>query len=418
MELLNIIAVLITLSALFSYINYRFIKLPQSIGLMVIAITMSMLVVAGGWLGVESVAYARNFVANIDFNQTLMQGMLSFLLFAGALHVNLNDLKAQKGPVLALATGGVIISTFLIGTAVWWVISLVGLSLPYIYCLLFGALISPTDPIAVMGILKTVGAPKSLEMKIVGESLGNDGIGVVIFIVLLGIAEGGGHISAGHITLLFLEEAVGGVLFGFIIGYIAYRLLRSIDQYQVEVLISIAVVTGGYALAGVIHVSGPLAMVVAGLLIGNHGRAFAMSDLTRDHLDSWWHLLDEILNAILFVLIGLELFVIRLDPAYLMAAVVVIPIVLLSRFFSVGLLVGMMRPFRTFSPGAVRILTWGGLRGGISVALALSLPSGVERDLILTMTYVVVVFSILGQGLTVERLIRKSSVVVESKGRG
>jgi len=334
---------------------------------------------------------------------------LSFLLFAGALHVNLNDLAKQKWAIVSLATLGVLLSTFIIGGLSWLVLNWLGIGLPLIYCLLFGALISPTDPIAVLGILKTAHAPKSLEIKIAGESLFNDGVAVVVFIVLFGIATGGEEINAAHIGLLFLEEAVGGVVYGLLLGFLTYRMLKGVDNYTVEILLTLALVTGGYALATVIHVSGPIAIVVAGLWIGNHGRLLAMSEHTREHLDTFWELMDEILNAVLFVLIGLELLLLSLTQEYLLAAVLIIPIVLLARLVSVGLPIGLLRFKQQFAPGVVKVLTWGGLRGGISVALALSLPAGPERNLILTVTYMVVVFSIIVQGLSISSLVKKVS---------
>lgn len=405
MDLLNIIAILITLAAIFSYINYRYIGLPTTIGIMVIALLVSLLVVAAGVLEIGMVKNAEVFVRSIDFNTSLMQGMLSFLLFASALHVNLGDLMKQKAPILLLASVGVIASTFLVGVSAWYILTWLGIQLPLIYCLLFGALISPTDPIAVIGILKSAGAPKSLEAKISGESMFNDGVAVVVFIVLLGIAGSGHEVHAGHIMLLFVEEAVGGILFGLVIGYLGFQVLRSIDNYQLEMMITLALVMGGYSLASVLHVSGPLAMVIAGLLIGNHGRRYAMSDKTREHVDNSWHLIDEVLNAVLFLLIGIEILAIEWNPAYLLAGLLLVPITLAARFLSVAVLIGMLRRLRSFSPGAVNILTWGGLRGGISVALALSVPAGVARNEILTITYIIVVFSILVQGLSVGKLI-------------
>jgi CPA1 family monovalent cation:H+ antiporter len=345
----------------------------------------------------------------IDFNTTLMHGMLSFLLFAGALHVNLNDLAKNKWIIGFLATIGVCLSTLIIGYTSHWVLNKIGIELPIIYCLLFGALISPTDPIAVIGILKTAGASKSLETKISGESLFNDGIGVVIFIVLIGIASGGQEISGANIALLFFQEAIGGIVFGLVIGGIAYGLLKSINNYQVEILITLAVVCGGYSLAYFLHVSGPIAVVIAGLLIGNHGRLLAMSDKTREHIDLFWELVDEILNAVLFVMIGLEVLVLTFDMHYLTAGLFLIPVVLMARFISVGIPVSILRLRRDFSNNAIKIMTWGGLRGGISVALALSLPAGQERDVILVATYTVVVFSILVQGLSIGYLIRSSN---------
>jgi CPA1 family monovalent cation:H+ antiporter len=356
-----------------------------------------------GFEGIQNKATAV--LEGIDFNKALMHGMLSFLLFSGALHVNLEDLARHKWIISILATFGVVISTFIVGGSAWIVFSLIGIKLPFIYCLLFGSLIAPTDPIAVIGILKKAGVPKSLETKITGESLFNDGVAVVVFLVIMGIVAGGHDVTVGHIILLFVEEAIGGIVFGFAIGWLTYLMLKSVDNYQVEVLLTLALVMGGYSLAYTIHVSGPIAMVVAGIFIGNRGRLFAMSEKTREHLDSFWELMDEILNAVLFLLIGLEVLVITTKGSYLIAGMVMIPVVLLARFISVGLPVTFMRRIRDFSPHAVKIMTWGGLRGGISVALALSIPSGPEREVLLTVTYIIVVFSILVQGLTIERLV-------------
>lgn len=408
MKLFNILAILITLSAIFSYLNHRFIRLPTTIGLMVIALLVSLGLIALSRLGVGLEEDAQRLLANIDFNETLLHGMLSFLLFAGALHVNLSDLARQKWIISLLATLGVIGSTFIIGFISLWVLGVLGIQLPLIYCLLFGALISPTDPIAVLGILKKAGVPKSLETKITGESLFNDGVAVVVFLVFLKIATGPEEITAGAVAGFFLKEAVGGAVFGLLIGAIAYWMLKSIDNYQVEVLITLALVTGGFALADELHLSGPIAIVVAGLLVGNHGRLLAMSDHVREHLDTFWELVDEVLNAVLFVLIGLEVLVLTFNQQYLIASIVMIPLILLTRFLCVGLPVAVLKKFRTFSPHVIKILTWGGLRGGISVALALSLPPGKHRDIILTVTYATVVFSIIVQGLTIGKLVRRS----------
>ena len=406
MEMLDLAALLLTLAAIFSYINFRFLKLPTTIGIMLIAMLISISLVVLGHCGFEGIQNKATVVLEgIDFNKALMHGMLSFLLFSGALHVNLEDLAQHKWIISILATFGVVMSTFIVGSIAWIVFLLIGLKLPFIYCLLFGSLIAPTDPIAVIGILKKAGVPKSLETKITGESLFNDGVAVVVFLVIMGIVTGGHDVTAGHIMLLFMEEAVGGVLFGLAIGWIAYRMLKSVDNYQVEVLITLALVMGGYALANAIHVSGPIAMVVAGIFIGNRGRLFAMSEKTREHLDSFWELIDEILNAVLFLLIGLEILVLTVKGNYLIAGLIMIPVVLLARFISVGVPVTFMRRVRDFSPHAVKIMTWGGLRGGISVALALSIPNGPEREALLTVTYIIVIFSILVQGLTIERFV-------------
>ncbi len=405
--MLNTIAILITAAALFSYLNHRFIRLPTTIGLMLIALGISVTLVLIGMLGWPALRLeAETFLRGIDFHEALMQGMLSFLLFAGALHVNLSDLRNQKWVIALLATLGVLTSTVLVGGLTYWLMDLLGLHLPFIYCLVFGALISPTDPIAVLGILKTVRVPKSLETKITGESLFNDGVGVVIFLVLAGIAAGDQPVTATSVTVMFLTEALGGVAFGLVIGGISYYMLRSINNYSVEVLITLALVTGGYALASALHLSGPIAMVVAGLLIGNHGRRSAMSEITRQHLDTFWELVDELLNAVLFVLIGLEVLVLSFKASYFQAALVLAPAVLLARFVSVSVPVLLLRRVRKFSRGVIPIMTWGGLRGGISVALALSLPLGPEREVILAVTYLIVVFSITVQGLTIGRVIR------------
>ena len=410
MNITDILAILISLAALFSYINHRFVKLPASIGLLLIALLMSLVIIGLGQLGLGIEDDVKQLLKQIDFNQALMQGMLSALLFAGALHVHLDELAEQKWVVAILASVGVITSTFLIGYASYGIFSFLALDIPLIYCLLFGALISPTDPIAVIGILKTVGAPKSLETKIAGESLFNDGVAVVVFLALLGIAGAGhgGHdeVTMSSVALLFMQEAIGGAIFGFMLGFIVYKMLGSIDNYQVEVLLTLALVLGGYSLATALHISGPIAIVIAGLLIGNKGRQFAMSEKTRLHLDNFWELIDEILNAILFVLIGLEVLVLTFEVQYLWAGLIMIPVSLLARFTAVGIPVSIMKLKRSFSPKIIRVLTWGGLRGGISLALVLSLPEGQIREALLVITYIVVVFSILVQGLTVGKLVK------------
>ena len=373
---------------------------------MLVALVFSLMLNLLGPIGLVLEQDVEVMLESIDFDETLLHGMLSFLLFAGALHVNLNDLAQQRGIIFILATLGVIGATFLIGILSWYAFALVGLNVPFVYCLLFGALISPTDPIAVLGILKQSNAPKSLKAKIAGESLFNDGIAVVMFLVIARIAAGGTDMSAGDVLLIFSQEAIGGILFGLGAGGLTYWMLKSVDNYQVEILLTLALVTGGYTLAEALHLSAPIAIVVAGLLIGNHGRVLAMSGKTREHLDTFWELVDEILNAVLFVLIGLEVLVLVFIQEYLLAGLLAIPIVLLARFITVGVPITIMRRFRDFTPKAIQILTWGGLRGGISVALALSLPAGEMRDTLVAVTYAVVIFSILVQGLTIGPLIR------------
>ena len=409
MDLFSILAALLTLAALFSYINYRYIHLPTTIGVMLIALVGSLAIVALHEVGIVDLEEpVRVLLSSIDFDQAVLEGMLSALLFAGALHINLNDLAEEKLTIGVLATVGVALSTVIVGTATFFVAGWLGFELPFVYALLFGALISPTDPIAVIALLKTAGVPKSLETKIAGESLFNDGIGVVIFLIILELATGHEPVTVAHAAALFLREAGGGALFGLAAGYLAYRMLKQVDNYQVEVLITLALVTGGYALAMKWHLSAPIAVVVAGLLIGNQGRAFAMSDTTREHLDTFWELIDEILNAVLFLLIGLEVLVITLDASIFTMALLAIPIALLARAAAVIIPLFLIRPFRGKNEkGAVPVLVWAGLRGGISVALVLSLPPGEIRELLLGATYAVVIWTIAVQGLTVPWLVRK-----------
>jgi CPA1 family monovalent cation:H+ antiporter len=335
--------------------------------------------------------------------------MLSLLLFAGALHVDLSALKRFRWQVASLALLGTVASTFLIGFAMHAVLPWIGITLPLIYCLLFGALISPTDPIAVLGILRSAGAPKTMEIVIAGESLFNDGVGVVVFSLLLGVLASGAFPTAGQAFELLLREAGGGIAFGWVLGYVTFRLLKSIDQYQVEVMLTLAAVMGGYALASHLHISGPLAMVVTGLMIGNGGRAEAMSDTTVRYVDMFWELLDEMLNAVLFVLLGMELLLIDTSSTLLLGGLAAIVVTLVARALTVGLPVAAAGRWFGLPRGSPAVLTWGGLRGGISVALALSMPPGLARDTVLTLTYCVVIFSILGQGLTIGRVVRKTA---------
>lgn len=406
MSLFELIAVVLAVAALFGYLNVRYLKLPTTIGIMIISMIFSVILIVLGQFFPSIEEVAKGIIGQIDFEGVLLDVMLSYLLFAGALHVDLSDLAKQKWVIALMATLGVVVSTALIGAATYFLMPLFGFETKFIHCLLFGALISPTDPVAVLGILKKAGVGKSLETKIVGESLFNDGVGVVIFLALLGIANGGHDVSAAHIGEMFLVEVLGGIAFGAAIGFVAYYLLKQIDNYQVEVLITLAVVTGGYALASYWHLSGPLAMVVAGLMIGNHGRLLAMSDTTRKHLDLFWELVDEIFNALLFALIGLELIIVanQFSMNTFLLGFVMIILVLASRAIAVSIPVTILRPFRRFSEGAVKMLTWGGLRGGISIALALALPEDGGRGIFLKLTYMIVIFSITAQGLTVGRL--------------
>ena len=402
-------AVLVVLAAVFGYVNYRLFKLPHTIGLTIMGALASLAVVAADALipGFAPGQAVRGFLRGIDFHAALMEGMLAFLLFAGALHVDLSMLLKRKWPVLVMATAGVMISTVVVGVGFKGITLALGLEVPFIWCLVFGALISPTDPVAVLGILKSAKVPKSLEATVAGESLFNDGVGVVVFSILLATALGGGEFSWLQAGELFLVEAVGGALFGLLLGWIGFRAMKGIDEHNLEVLITLAMVMGGYSLAQTLHISGPVAMAVAGLLIGNQGVEFAMSETTRRHLLGFWSLIDEILNSVLFLLIGLEVVVIAIEASFLVAGLVSIGLVLFARAVAVGLPMVVLSRFLPFTRGAFPMLVWGGLRGGISIALALTLPDGPLRDLILSATYVVVVFSVVIQGATVAAAARR-----------
>lgn len=409
MSLFQIIALLLSIAALFSYVNLRFFKLPTTIGVMLISLLGSVVLVFGTHLGFGGGVreHVRGMLERIDFDQAVMQGMLSFLLFAGALHVDLSDLREQKAIVATLAIAGVVISTLVVGTLLYVVLGWLGLPLAYAYCLLFGALISPTDPIAVLGILRLVQVPKPIEIRIAGEALFNDGIGIVVFLVVLRSAVHDDTMTPVHIVALFAREAVGGALFGLAAGWVSFHALRTIDNYQVEVLWTLGLVTGGYALANALHLSGPIAIVVAGLVIGNPGRRYAMSAETRNTLDKFWELMDSILNAVLFVLLGLQMLALTVSGRLFLAGLATVPLVLVARWVSVGLpLLAIRRRFE-FERGELTLMTWGGLRGGVAVALALSIPASPEREVIIAITYTVVVCSIAVQGLTIGRLAQR-----------
>lgn len=404
-------AILIVLAAALGYLNHRLFRLPSSVGLTIMGAVASLLVVSIDHLLPASDLSGRvvGFLAGIDFHTTLMDGMLSFLLFAGALHVDWTEMRRGRWPILILSTIGVLLSTLIVGAGFYGLTHALALDVPLLWCFIFGALISPTDPVAVMGVLKRAAVPPTLQATVAGESLFNDGVGVVVFSILLAAAVGSGPFEAGHAVQAFLIEAGGGILLGLVVGWIGFRAMRSIDEYNVEVMISLAVVMGGYSLAGWLHVSGPVAMAVAGLLIGNAGVALAMSDTTRDYLLKFWALIDELLNAILFLLIGLEVIAISPDPRVLIAGLVAIPLVLIARALSVGAPLLVMRPIASLGRLALPTLVWGGLRGGISVALALSLPEGPGRTIILAVTYMVVLFSVIVQGGSIGRLIQRLS---------
>lgn len=411
MDYFTIATVLIFLSAIFGYINVRFLKLPNSIGLMLITIVFTLVIFAISGFDDTLLNAEKYIITHIDFRTVLMDVMLSFLLFAGALHTNFEQLKVQRWPVFAFATLGVLVSTFLVGTAMYYTLNVVGLPIDYVYCLLFGALISPTDPIAVLGILKKAGVPKKLETKIVGESLFNDGVGVVVFLTIFQIASfGSSETGASEILELFGQEVIGGLVLGLLLGWITFRLMKSIDDYDIEVIITLAAVMTGTVIAHQLHLSAPLAMVTAGLIVGNDKvRNAAMSKTTETYVDKFWELLDILLNTILFVLIGMEILVLTIELNYFIAGLIAIPVVLACRYLSLLLPINFFKKKLDFVPNTNIIMTWGGLRGGISIALALGLTTEMHRDLFLVITYVVVVFSILVQGLTVEKLVKRLS---------
>lgn len=409
MSLFEIGAFLIGLSALFGYINHRYLHAPHTIGLVLIALAASL-----SLLVIESLVPAANVdtlitevLGQIDFHEALMHGMLSFLLFAGALHVDLGALRKRLRAIGVMATAGTLISTLFIGIGTWLLAGLAGHPLPFIWALVFGALISPTDPVAVLSLFRTVPVPSTLKATLAGESLFNDGMGVVVFTVFVGVAVQGGEPELLHIGELFAVEILGGVLLGLAAGYVGYRAMHLLDEPNLEVLITLAVVMVCYAAAVRLNASGPIAMVVAGLFIGNKAMKFAVSERSRDYLQKFWMLLDEILNSVLFLLIGLEVLIIARTGFDYWMGLLLIPVALTGRWLSVFLSIAATRRWEAFTKGAVPILTWGGLRGGIAVALALSLPANEFRPLILNVTYVVVLFSIIVQGLTVTRLVRR-----------
>ena len=420
---LDIPAILLILATIFGAINYKFVKLPHTIGLMIVALVASLSLIALDLtfpsLGMSILV--NEFLGNIDFNVTLMQGMLSFLLFAGALHVDLDQLLENKWTILAFASIGVLVSSFVIGGGFWLISGAVGLSLPFLVCLLLGVMVSPTDPVAVLGVLKTLQVPSPLKAKIAGESLFNDGVAVVLFSVLVSLVFGNGgeegletSFQLTSVIWLLTKEALGGLFLGLISGFIAFWLLRQIDDYVLEVLITLALVTGAYSIALHLHLSGPIAMVIAGLLIGNQGTSLAMSETTRMHVEMFWELVDEILNSVLFLLIGLKIVFLLQHSSYEIAYPLLIglfiAITLLSlfaRFLAIALPVQIKSLNSEVNPGTVPILTWAGIRGGVSVALALSLPSSSESELLLFVTYLVVLFSVAIQGLTIENVIKR-----------
>lgn len=407
MTLFHLFSILIVIAAGFAYVNFRVLKLPNAIGLMLVSLIFSILVIFAGYYFPDFKNTVSGILSNLNFSELLLEGMLSFMLFAGAIPIKYDDLKSEKLSIMLFSTISVIISTLIIGFGTYYLLRIFGLEVHLIHALLFGALISPTDPIAVLSILKSAGISKSLETKIAGESLFNDGVAVVIFITILQLARPGTDINAGSVILLFGQEAAGGIILGVILGFASYKLIASIDNYQTEVLLTLAVVMGGYTLAHFIHVSGPLAMVAAGLITGNQGKTYGMSEITAEYTDKFWELIDEILNAILFVLIGAEVLIIQLNPLILLIAFIMIFIALTARYISLRIPSLAIRGKEKITRKTISILTWGGLRGGISIALALSIRPEYNREIWVTITFVVVCFSILVQGLTIGKVTKK-----------
>lgn len=417
MELYYSFSALIVLASIFAYLNYRFLKLPSTIGIMVIAIVVSIILVFFGENFLpRTFGHLNNLMNSIDFTEVLMGAMLNFLLFAGGIHININDLKEQLRPVVIFSTAGVVISTFIVGFGMFYLLPLVGLQMPFIYCLVFGALISPTDPVAVLSVLKQANVSKSLETKVAGESLFNDGMAVVVFTVVLQLAVGK-EVDLGieNIGLLLIKEAGGGLFLGVLLGWITSRLMREVDDYIISVLVTLSVVMGGYLIARQMHISGPLTMVAAGLFMGNFNVKFKMKSITQDYLIKFWELIDEILNAVLFLFIGFELLMIKDLKHFMIPGVVAIVVVLIARFISIWGPTKFMSLRTRFSPQTVKVLVWGGIRGGVSIALAMSIPKSEYSEIILSITYCVVVFSIIVQGLTIAKVANPKKIESEEK---
>lgn len=414
MSFFEIIGALLALVAVFGYINHRFIKLPDTIGITAVGLAATAGLTLLGYQMPEVARYATGLADRIDFSEIVLHGLLSVLLFAGSLHVCVNDLAKRKVPVLILATGGVALSTIIVGYLAHWVLSLIGVEARLLHCFMFGALISPTDPIAVLGVLKTAGVPKTLETDISGESLFNDGTAVVAFLVLMGLATGSANPTALQIGTLLLKEVVGATALGLGLGYLAFFLVKGVESYPVEILITVALAVGGYGLAERLHVSAPLTVVIAGLVIGNHAARAAMTPQTREHLFSFWELIDEVLNLVLFGLIGIKLVALSSSEGSWLAAMAMVPVVLLARFISVGAPALVIPAMAKRSPHTIKVLTWGGLRGGISIALALTLPEFEGRDTFIMATYAVVLFSLLVQATTLGKLLQRLNVAKAS----
>lgn len=413
MELYYSFSVLIVLATIFEYINHRLLKLPSTIGIMIIAICVSVvLIFFGESLLPKTTEHVHELLGSFDFTEVLMGAMLNFLLFAGAIRVNIKDLKEQMGPVMLFATIGVIISAIVVGVGTYYIMPLLGLEIPFLWCMVFGALISPTDPVAVLSVLKKANVSKELETKVAGESLFNDGMGVVVFAVLLQLATGKNvDLTIENIGGILLKEAGGGILLGVVLGFIASRAMRNVNDYILSVLVTLSVVMGGYLIAHSMHLSSPLTMVAAGLFMGNFNIKFKMKSETQDYLLKFWELIDEIMNAVLFLFIGLELLIIKNLEDYIWGGAICILIVLFARWVSIFIPTKFMAYKHRFAPQTIKVLVWGGIRGGVSIALALSIPKNDYSDVIISLTYCVVVFSIVVQGLTIAKVANPTKIV-------
>ena len=418
MSLYQSLCILAAMAFAIAFLNQYIMRMQTTIAITSGALLLSLVLLVLGktvWPGLQD--FAITMLGNINFEEFVLEGVLGFLLFAGGLGINLQAMRSQKWEIAALVFFGVLTSTILVALGMWLVCSLLGLPVPFIYCLLFGALISPTDPIAVLAIVKRLNAPQQIAIQLEGESLFNDGIGLVIFLSIYAVAFSGVEPSIGGVAQLFAREALGGIVFGGLLGLVVHLMISATDEGPMELAMTMCIPTAGFAIAELLHVSGALAMVVAGIIIGNWTRKTGFSQQSTTFLDQFWHLLDEFLNALLFLMIGLAMLIIEFEPSKIPIVLSMIPIVLIARYISVALPYTVFRRFREYKRYSVRILAWGGLRGALSLAMAVSIPAGIMldesgtrglRNLMTTMTYVIVLFSIIVQGTTIVPMINRA----------